>query len=73
MKTISCLLAGVAAALAALLAHPGELTWRSGAVAGVAFIGGLGIPAVHSIGGSAVSPPESSRTPDGATAAGEPI
>jgi hypothetical protein len=51
MKTVSWLLAGVDAALVALLAEQ-HLTWRSGAVAALAGLGALGIPAIHSSGQS---------------------
>jgi hypothetical protein len=48
-KTISVLLGGLLAALVALEAES-HITWRSGLVAGIAFIGALGIPAIHTAG-----------------------
>jgi Zn-dependent alcohol dehydrogenase len=48
-KTVSVLGSGVLAGLIALEAAP-NVTWRTGIVAAIAFLGGIGIPAIHSAG-----------------------
>lgn len=49
VRTVSWLLAGVDAALVALLASD-TITWRTGVTAAIAGLGALGIPAIHSAG-----------------------
>ena len=48
-KIVSVIGSGVLAGLIALEAAP-QVTWRTGVVAAIAFLGGIGIPAIHSAG-----------------------
>lgn len=48
-KIVSVIGSGILAGLIALEATP-HVTWRTAIVGGIAFLGGIGIPAVHSAG-----------------------
>jgi len=48
-KIVSIIGSGILAGLIALEAAP-TVTWRTGIVAGISFLAGIGIPAVHSAG-----------------------